>query len=539
MKTMSATSLWKQYDRKALPLDVTVLSTADEANCTIEYAFFNGEATIGGVARIYSEYYRNKKPNGASIIVMNDAEALMDRTHVDLFLSRGYHVLLLDYAGKRSGKGYFTLYPPSLSRADYFLDPTCLTQTGGKLKTTCWYVWTTVMLRGITYLESKSETDPSKINVFGEKLGAFQVWKAVFIEPQICCGIALNNSGYVSLPFDEQENFFYQTCFNNTAYVQNSDVPVLIQVCTNADDNSLDYMNALYLMETNPKSKFSISERSDNAIGYDQKDNVELFMDYYNFGKGALPACPEIKPKKEEHALYYEIKADASMEIEKIELFASQGIDNDAYKNWKSYVPVLQGDSYLVKVNVPNNKQEMSAFVNVKYKNSLSVSSEIIKNIPMLMGVRSTPITSSRLLYTVEYGLDEWTCQKKVITDEPVLKMKRGSHGISGVTSIANSLTLYKLGDPSYCGKGKSLLQLTFYSRKNQILTFTAVEREGDSFVKYYYTRQLYANHDWIRLDLSAGFFKSPAGTPEDWSNVVALTIDSEDPVIVNSMIWI
>lgn len=539
METMSVSSLWRSYDRKALPLDVTVLKSFEEENCTIEYVFFNGEVTVDGCVRVYGEYYKNKTPNGASIIVMNDAEKLMDRKHVNLFLSRGYHVLLLDYAGEREEKGYFTVYPLSLKKANYFANPHTLVDTEHKLKTTCWYLWATVMLRGITFLESKAETDPKRINLFGEKLGAFQVWKAAFVEPSVCTAIVLNNSGYVSLPFTEDANFNYQTCLNNFTYAQLTTAPVLIQVSTNASDNSIDYMNDLYIGTGNDKCKFSISERSDDQMGYMQWDNIRLFMNHYNFGKGKLPHFPEIRPIQDSHELYYEVTVDNTMDIDNIEVFVSQGIDNDAYKNWRSYKPELCGDIYKVKVNVPNNKQEMSAFVNVKYKDSLSVSSEIVKNIPFLMGVNSTPIKTSRLLYTSEYGLDEWTSKKGSENGESVLRTKRGYHGISGVTSLSNSLTTYKLGDPSYSGAGKSLLQIMLYSRTNQEIAFTITRRIKDKFKKYYYTKALFAHNDWVKIDLSATDFRSLDGMNEDWDDIVCITIDSEEPIIINSMLWI
>jgi len=264
-----------------------------------------------------------------------------------------------------------------------------------------------------------------------------------------------------------------------------------------------------------------------------------LFMNYYNFAKGKLPSFPEIKPIQENHELYYEVTVDKTIEIEHIEVFASQGIDNDAYKNWRSYKLESIGDKYKVKVSVPNNKQEMSAFVNVKYKDSLCVSSEIVKNIPFLMGVNSTPITTSRLLYSSEYGLDEWTSKKGSENGESVLKTKRGYHGISGVTSLSSSLTTYKLGDPSYSGAGKSILQMMLFSRRNQDLSLSITRRIKDNFKKYYYTKTVYAHNDWVKLDLSATDFRSLEGMNEDWDDIVCITIDSEEPIIINSMLWI
>ena len=539
MKSTSVSSLWQGYDRKAIPLDTRVVKTFDEKKCTTEYVFFNGEATVQGCTRVFGMYFRNKTPNGASIIVMNDVTAPFERKHVDLFLLRGYHVLLLDYAGKREDKGYYTVYPDSLSLANYYMDPDCVVKTSSRLKSTCWYVWTTVMLRGITFLESLPETNPGKINLFGEKMGAFQVWKTVYVEPNVCCGVALNNSGYIAKPFDEDSSFFFQTCLDNINYAQQISVPVLIQVSTNANDNSMDYMNNLYTVIKSSKCKFSISERSNDEIGFYQKDNIEIFMSYFNFGKTVLPFYPEIKPRQTGHDLYYDVKVDESMEVEEIELLVSQGIENDAYKNWHSYKMSATDVGYTAKVSVADNREEISAFVNVKYKNSLSVSSEIIKNIPLLIGVKNSPITRTRLLYTPEYGLDEWTSLKGMNVDEPILKMRKGYLGIPGVSSLSNSLTTFKLGDPSFSGVNKSTLQILFYSKKNQTIIFTVTKQDGNSFTEYYYSTALFANSEWVKLDLSADMFKSMGGTLENWDNIVAFTVESEAQIIVNSLIWI
>jgi hypothetical protein len=155
------------------------------------------------------------------------------------------------------------------------------------------------------------------------------------------------------------------------------------------------------------------------------------------------------------------------------------------------------------------------------------------------MGVNSTPIKTSRLLYTSEYGLDEWTSNVGLATGESVLKMRRGYHGITGVSSISNSLTTYKLGDPSYNGAGKSLLQMMVYSKRNQEVSFIITRRIKDTFKKYYYTKIIYAHNDWVKIDLTATDFKSLSGMNEDWANVVAITIESEDQLIINSMLWV
>lgn len=536
---MSITSLWERYDRRALPLDVTLLNEKTDKKCTIKSLYFNGEATTEGVVRVYGEYFLNNNPNGASIIVMNNAPDRMSRKHVDVFVEKGYHVLLLDYAGKHDGEGYYTVYPEVFKHANYFLYPDCLWRTETKLKTTCYYVWTTVLLRGITLLESFSETDKKRINVFGDRLGAFQIWKATFVDSGICSAIALNNSGYVKNAFiNEEAEFNYTTTLNNLVYAQQCKVPVLIQISTNADDNSLAYMNDLFLVLKNTKCKFSISERCNNETGYMQKDNIDLFLNYYNFGSSVIPYDPEIKPFSKDRLLNYSVKVDDSLDIEKIELFTSQGIENDAYKNWHSYTLEKNGDYYVTQVEVHNNREDFHAFVNVKFKNSLSVSSEIVTNIPLMMGVKNTPVTKSRLVYTTDYNLDEWTSRKGKDNVEPIIKIKKAL-SIAGITSSTNSLTTYKLGDPVFTGAEKSILQLLLYSKKHQRINFTLTISHKDEFVDYHYSMILYSNQEWVKIDLFSNFFKSTKGYLENWDNAVALTIDSEDTLYINSMIWI
>ena len=120
MELITAQALWKDYDLRALPLSETVLSIEHKERYTIEYIYFNGEATVDGCTRIYAQLYTPSSiPSGASVVLMNDVDEPFDTTYVDLLVSCGYTVLVVDYAGKRD-EGRHTLYPQSLSYANYF-----------------------------------------------------------------------------------------------------------------------------------------------------------------------------------------------------------------------------------------------------------------------------------------------------------------------------------------------------------------------------------------------------------------------------------
>ena len=121
---------------------------------------------------------------------------VFDDTYSDLLIKCGYNVLVVDYAGKTDGELY-TIYPFSLEKANYNVFPETITELPDNPKQSCWYVWATLMMRGITFLEAQPEITKGKISVFGVKMGAFQIWKTAYLCKDLACGVALFNSGYV------------------------------------------------------------------------------------------------------------------------------------------------------------------------------------------------------------------------------------------------------------------------------------------------------------------------------------------------------
>ena len=196
MELYTTASLWKNYNRKAQPLEVTEVSSMDLPSRTIKYVYFNGDPCADGCPRIFAKYMINKQSNGCGVVLMNDVNNVFDDTYSDLLIKCGYNVLVIDYAGKTNSELY-TIYPFSLEKANYNLFPNTITELPDNPKQSCWYVWATLMMRGITFLEAQPEIEEGKINIFGVRLGAFQVWKAAYLCKDVACGIALFNSGYI------------------------------------------------------------------------------------------------------------------------------------------------------------------------------------------------------------------------------------------------------------------------------------------------------------------------------------------------------
>lgn len=99
MELFTIATLWKNYDRRVQPLDVTVINIEEKEGYTVEYVFFNGDPCADGCARIFSKFYRPRSGNGAGVVLMNDVMDVFDETYVFMLISYGYNVLVVDYVG--------------------------------------------------------------------------------------------------------------------------------------------------------------------------------------------------------------------------------------------------------------------------------------------------------------------------------------------------------------------------------------------------------------------------------------------------------
>ncbi len=541
MELFTTATLWKNYDRRAQPLEQTVISSEKQADRTVEYVFFNGDPCADGCTRIFSRYYRPEKANGAGVVVMNDVMDVFDETYVNLLSSAGYCVLVVDYVGKRRAELY-TVYPHSLTEANYFVCPDAGLNLPDNPKQSCWYVWATLMLRGVTFLENRPEIT-RKISVFGVKTGAFQVWKAAYVDDNLACGVALFNSGYInSDALSGTKQMQYNICIDNSPYAGDIRVPVLAEVASNARDNSIEYMSDLTNNVRNNSCFFAIGERRCGLLSDDQIKNIRIFVDECNFGEiEKLPRQPEIVARESGRSLFYDVKIDSSLSVSDVRLFVSEGDMPFAYKNWHRYpLSFLQDGSYMARVNVYAPKERMCAFVTVSYENGFSVTSELVQNIPFLMKVKPTDSAKAHLLYSVEDGVDDWTVlgghgEKGSLSPY----IEEGEYGLKGVTSDFDTLSTFKFGEFRYKMEGKSYIQVTVYIESDMRVSVTVTEKREGDYLNFTHSVHLRGYKEWIKVNLRADEFRCGALRLENFDDISCFTIESDGKLLLNSVILV
>lgn len=530
MEVISPQLLWKEYDRKALPMAETVVSVKTYDDYTVKSLYFNGEASADGCARIFGCLYLPKVERPPVILYLGDLyEAVTDVP--ENFLKLGFAVFKVDYLGYNENAERFSIYPPSMRAADFYRNPSAVYLPPASPRQSCWFIWATAALRAITYLESCSEVDISRAGIFGVGTGGASVWKAAWFDTPLKFGFTMFNSSVCKADDGSNEAITYKASLDIAAYAHNIKIPVFIQLTSNDADNSLDSMSAAF--ESASLSRLSVSERTNHVLASKQAYNFSCAA-ASAFAGERLPATPLLVARESDHSFYFELKIDLSRPVESVDLFVAQEQRSAAYRNWHAVRLENTGEGeYLAKIDVFEVKEPVYGFANVKYKDSVSISSPVTSKIPAILGVHATETALSRLVYDSDMGLDDWL----ILSGRGTLSMEQGPFGIGGVTSSTGNLSTFKIGDFMYKGGRDNVLQLLIYSDTVQKIRFTVTD--SASYTQFSAERNIAPGDNWMKFSLSAEDFKSAEGSLPGWENVVNFEISSSGGTLINSVIWV
>jgi hypothetical protein len=527
--------LWKDYDRKTLPLAASFLPGGACVGGSYRYVYFNGEKTSDGVARVFAKFYEpDLSPATAArlktaVVVFDHPTRTVDAFDAGEYLSRGFAVLVVDYAGADGDKERFTLYPKSLSYANYpqadleglhDSDPTG----------SCWYVWTTAALRAVTFLENAGYQNRFGIGI---GYGGPHVWKLCYFEDTLRAGAV-----FFSGPAADNASLSHKAAIGAPAYASLIKAPVYLQITSNEQNGSLDFMSALYeqaALNSPAGAHLSISERANRVVDPDRADNAARWFELILDGK-KLPPAPVVSPKNSDARLYCSVVTPNPEQIAAVALYVAHAQKNSAFRNWRAEPLQTVGEGeYLAQIAVPTPKEPVYAFVNVRYQNGICVSSAVSSVVPAALGVSAATLNFKRLIYDSTLGLSDWMVLYNPGGKSVRLSLEKGPFGLEGIYSPSGLLSTFRLADPQYRGKSDSVLQLTLYSGAAQTVSFHITVGER----KYTAKRELAAAEAWSKQSFSPNDFKSQTGGLSDWDGVLTFEIESASKLLVNSALWV
>lgn len=517
MEVISSQALWKEYDRKGLPLNESVISTKTENGVTETRFYFSGVSAPDGVARIYARLVRPDSPHKTPvIIVLGDLADDIDKMTADC--PDKWAVLYVDYSGKKDVERY-TMYPESMRFAEPYYTPDTMGESSVPPQKTCWYIWATVLLRAVTFAESREELDGDAIAAIGLGVGGGSIWKAAGLKA-IKCGVIVNESG------EKIDDMGYKAALDSAAYAGWLTVPVLSVCCSNALRYTLDEVSETVALNEN--CYLNVRPRAFLGIDGRQIDTVRTFLQTVIDGTG-LPKRPKLSLRGSDGALYCELTLDS--EPAEIRLNVSNSPQAPGLRNWQKFGMESIGENrYMTRVDVTDTDSPVYAFARVAYLNGLTLCSEVIEADPKKLGITLAAHGKSRLIYDGDMGVDDW-----IAGDGGEAEVMTGPFGIEGVGAV-DALSTFKLSDRAYTGEPGCVLQILLHSSVDQTVAFKILTKTGEV---HFALRDLKRNDDWVKLTFDVTDFKSGDGTLDSWDKVATLRLTFDGVVIVSNLLWV
>ena len=542
MEILTPQDIWRGYNPDALPLAVSVLTDKTANGMRTILAYYNGKITTDGAVRVFVRVFARAGGKGKlpAIVIMPDASgAQIDKAVLD-FIKKGYVVIVPDYLGK-GGKtsSIHTMYPPSLESSNFSYE--CFSERLSDVRRSAWIVWTEIFMRAVTYARSLSFVDKNKVAAIGFGISSSAAIKLAAVDSRVCCVISMYSSGY-NVEGTSEVDLKYKAGVLDKAYAPLIKVPFLMMISSNDYNNSLDYMSELFALIEQPDSRLSISEKKNHSVGYKQRNNIDLFLEYCMSGrKGDIPKNPRLIMSTADHKLYYTVK---SPEPEAdVNLFTAVDKREQRLRNWHLERLVVEGPGESTCcASVIDPKIFVHVFANVNYESGFSFSTTVASLQPGIRGVRGSDVTFNRLVYDNDFGTDDWL-SLLVNVGENEINMQEGPFGIEGVHADSNELSTFKISDASNLGQEGLDLQVTLYSSVGQEIFFkiSAYEQiaNEEKLIEFTAIKEAFPENGWSKIRLSPLDFKSSAGARLHWDHAALLKISAKDDFMVSSLLWV
>lgn len=524
---VSPKNLWLTYDRKAAPLNVAEISTTSTSFGVEKKVYFDGEAAENCFTRIYA---RLLKVNDGKklVLVLKAPQDDINNDDFSSFTNRGWSVLAVDYAGNSFGeKERFTIYPNQLEFANY--DEEKLYASTDSPNASCQYIWTTIALRAVTFAESEGF---ERIAMLGVGIGGAQVFRACAITDVPKCGVSLFSPGFYP-PADDINQLSGSVGLDVAGYAPLLKTPFYQLCCSNDADSSLDDINSLNEQAPNDAIMY-IAARVGRSLTTEIQANIDKFMSVYldsvTEAKSNLN-MPEVTISGSENKMYFSLTCNEQPAEARV--YVSHGITNASYRNWRKIPMQMAGErEYIGYTEVYSLDKPVYAFGTVLTNSGFLISSNVVKKTPSSINVTPTTIFKRRLIYDVDMGLDDFFTDGRIV--KPVIKP--GPFGINGIC-VKNNLCTYKIGDVAYSGERDGSLQLLLFSPVPQKVKFSVTD--GDQFLTHVCEKAVSPENDWSKVTLAVSDLKSSDSNLFGWDRAIFLRIDTEEELLINSLLWV
>ena len=550
---LAPTQLWKDYDPYSEPLRPSYLKFEEEENYYVVAAYINGDKYSSGYTRIFVYGYMPKVTTlNTNIVFVND---VMDQTfsidNLKTYAIAGYGVFTFDYIGKTKDHSNYTLYPSTISYANFAECNEHLTTANPTAKDTTFFVWNKVCMKVISLVKQLRGSD-CKIILSGYKTGGDIALQVAAIDKRVNAVASFLNLGWkdyrnypkyapnLHMQITDERKRWFAGCATES-YLKFIKCPTLCVTTTNCSITSLDRLqDSLTILKGN-KVPFSLSIMVGLSDSVSYRARSLLYGWTSTLVKGnKMPKNPELDIKLDKNGtVIASCSVDKSLEIDDVTVNYSYDELDSTLRSWSS--TFVNNDDFKTTLPIYEETQTLFAYVTVNYKNGISLSStQKMLTIAEDDEVQRLPVKKTRIIFQKSMGIDSWIVE---IVDsmfhfyEP--QIVAGPLNLAGITCEKGNLTTYSIGEYKLQSVSQNLLQFDAYSKQERDLIVEVISGTYGKYVTY--TAKAHINSpNWEKISFKLSDFKDANLIPlKAWRDVKKLSFRNTNGVLLNNIIWV
>ena len=560
---LTPTAIWKDFNIDGEIKAEIIAKTAD-CGLSIIHLRISGKKTADGEVGIYATLTHKAQITLApAILLVRDFNTDDDSLSFNL-AEMGYAVLTVDIAGacefnlNKTIEGVekpYTLYPESLSYANYDKNAENKSEIAGDARATCWYEWGRVIRYAVEYL--KAQPLVTKIGVIGMGGGATPLWQVLSASCGISCAVIVANAGWkgyrgiakfgdAAEPQFADDALKYIAGIEPQAYAAHVKCPLMFLAPTNSPDYDAD--RAYDTVSRIPSKIYTVIDYSVgemNNIGSDCYNGMLVFLDALLVTDTALPEALSVKSSVTGATVQVEVTAEKSG-LKDLAVYFAEDETSPFLRSWEKTVNAKETENgaYLFDYKPYAVSKSVFYFARAEYENGMRICSGVAcKKIEKPLGdaVKQRVLYSSR--FTVGTGGFYATGERcggiTFKTDKrSAVTVKNGPMDIAGLF-CPTGLTTFKLNIEKYKPlQGAILMFDVFVKGGGEFAVKAVADYFGEKTV--YLSRVKLFGDLWQNVKVELSSFKTEQGLSlKSVESVEALEFSADTDFLINNVLWV
>lgn len=485
----------------------------------------------------------------------------MDTSLASDLAKKGFHALIVDFAGKASSEEHFTIYPEGISYANYDEEKVTCTELDKNANQSCWYEWANVMLYAYKYLQKQKSV--TRIGAIAIEDFANALWQASAVAKKLSGAVIISNAGYLGYkginkfaeaepPMFSDDAVRYIAGVDSQSYAMHVKCPLFLVSPTNSPSYDVDRAyDTISATSTDVYTAVDYSVGNRYAVDHKCYQNILTFFEktLKNDGnKIDLPSETLIKADFSGGKIILEIENDKN-NLKNLVLYSSEDSVVPELRTWQIHKAEIKNEkgNYVFEYVPFKGSSIVTFFARSEYENGFQISSNVVckkLNVEDFEGsnrqriLYSSRIEDGRKFFSPYQENENKPTGIAIDSSTPTVVEKKGALDMMGLYARGGLLT-FKIGAKKYKPNDDEMMMLDFYIKEGGTAEVSLICDFYGEKITFIARSQINAGV-WQNIKFNLADFKSPEGRPlKTYEKVDAVSISATSEFLINNVLWV